>query len=81
MRSSWQEHIKKTHTKLCRKNKEQPYHESMRVASKTWAKEKVRIIKRNKRQARVTQKQSASSNAPSTKLSSGVMVKKSVGEM
>ena len=63
MRSQWQEHIRKTHARLCRKNKDQKYHASMREASKSWGKEKVKIIKRNKRKIRATQKTSASSKA------------------
>ena len=62
MRSSWQEHIRKTHSKLLRKHKTQKYHDSMRMASKTWEKEKIKIIKRNKRLVRI-QKQSAASKA------------------
>lgn len=62
MRTSWQDHIRKTHAKLSKKNKQQAYHDSMREASKTWEKEKVKIIKRNKKQVRL-QKQSAASKA------------------
>jgi hypothetical protein len=79
MRSLWQQHIRKTHAKLQKKNKEQKYHESMRNASKTWAKEKVKFIKRNKRLAR--QKQSASSSAVSKGGSSGPKEMKSDGVM
>jgi hypothetical protein len=79
MRSLWQEHIRKTHTKLSRKNKEQKYHESMRIASKTWSKEKVKIIKRNKRLAR--QKQLAPSKATNSGESSGSSDIKSDGVM
>ena len=75
MRSNWQEHIRKTHTRLRRKNKDQNYHASMREASKSWGKEKVKIIKRNKRKVRAVQKTSASSKADtndSTSVSSKV---------
>ena len=51
----------------------------VRVASKTWAKEKVKFIKRNKRLAR--QKQSASSRAISKVGSSGPKEMKSYGVM
>ena len=80
MRSSWQEHIRKTHSKLSKRNKEQKYHDSMREASKTWEKEKVKLIKRNKRKVRL-QKQSAPSSASTNSKSSGVGLEKSSGVM
>ncbi len=76
MRSTWKKHNRKTHTKLSKKNKEQKYHDSMREASKTWEKEKVKIIKRNKRKVRL-QKQSAPSSADTNAKSSVVGLVKS----
>ena len=53
MRKAWFEYVRKTRAKMSRAQKTQVSHRNaMQEASKTWAEEKVKLERRNKREAR-----------------------------
>ena len=59
MRQEWFEHVKKTRAKISKKNKENVSHrEAMKIASVSWAAEKVKIEKSHKRLAKKKAKES-----------------------
>jgi hypothetical protein len=53
MRKNWFEHVRKTRTKTAKKTKASCSHkEAMRLASITWEKEKNKILRKQKRDAK-----------------------------
>ena len=61
MRKFWFEHVRKTRKKLSKGKKEQATHrQAMAAASVTWPKEKAKIERRLKREAKAAAKDKAS---------------------
>ena len=50
MRSKWFEHVAKTRKKISKKGSTASHQEAMKAASVTWAKEKIKIEKRLKKE-------------------------------
>ena len=52
MRSQWFEHVARTRKKMSKKGAKTTHQDAMKAASGTWAKEKIKIEKRLKREER-----------------------------
>jgi hypothetical protein len=64
MRKNWFEHVRKTRARTARKTKSSCSHkEAMRLASITWDKEKNKILRKQKRDAKKAKKDSGVSEA------------------
>ena len=57
LRSDWFAHVNKTRKKMSRGSKEQvPHRSAMKAASITWPKEKEKLLRKRKREAKKIQK-------------------------
>ena len=57
LRSEWFAHVNKTRKKMSRGSKEQvPHRSAMKAASITWPKEKEKILKKRRREAKKSEK-------------------------
>ena len=68
LRSDWFAHVNKTRKKMSRGSKEQvPHKDAMKAASITWPKEKEKLLKKRKREARKLEKPAKKPKASETK--------------
>ena len=62
MRSQWFEHVAKTRKKMSKKGAKATHQDAMKAASGTWAKEKIKIEKRLRREDKARLKKNAASD-------------------
>ncbi len=68
LRSDWFLHVSKTRKKMSRGSKEQvPHRAAMKAASITWPKEKEKLLKKRKREAKKLEKPAKKSKPVETK--------------
>lgn len=72
MRSEWQAHVKRTQEKLNRRKKKDEtrvgWRESMKIASESWPKEKLKLERKRKREQKKAMKESVKKRVKVTKL-------------
>ncbi len=77
LRKDWFEHVRKTRKKMSRGQKDLVDHRAaMKQASQSWPKEKEKILKRRKRDAKKQEKVDAPKKPKSVKLSDEKNIKK-----